>query len=126
MYSHLRLLIGPDYLVQRSLIGQWETLQTSTFRRTTGIVISASRLQVFVGIDVDLARLAPVEAGRDSRAAEPSTPRAASCVMQILHNPLYAGVYAFGRRAQRTRIDDQGDQAAQKQNNGMLELRPER
>ncbi|MGB6871605.1 MAG: recombinase family protein [Acidobacteriaceae bacterium] len=27
-------------------------------------------------------------------------------VMQILHNPLYAGVYAFGRRAQRTRIVD--------------------
>ncbi len=25
-------------------------------------------------------------------------------VMQILHNPLYAGAYAFGRRAQRTRI----------------------
>ncbi|MFW8642419.1 recombinase family protein [Rhizobium beringeri] len=24
-------------------------------------------------------------------------------VMQILHNPLYAGAYAFGRRAQRTR-----------------------
>lgn len=27
-------------------------------------------------------------------------------VMQILHNPLYAGAYAFGRRAQRTRIVD--------------------
>jgi len=27
-------------------------------------------------------------------------------VMQILHNPLYAGAYAFGRRAQRTRITD--------------------
>ena len=27
-------------------------------------------------------------------------------VMQILHNPLYAGVYAFGRVAQRTRIVD--------------------
>ncbi len=27
-------------------------------------------------------------------------------VMQILHNPLYAGAYAFGRRAQRTRIID--------------------
>jgi hypothetical protein len=25
-------------------------------------------------------------------------------VMQILHNPLYAGAYAFGRRGQRTRI----------------------
>jgi hypothetical protein len=24
--------------------------------------------------------------------------------MQILHNPLYAGAYAFGRRGQRTRI----------------------
>ena len=27
-------------------------------------------------------------------------------VMQILHNPLYASAYAFGRRAQRTRIVD--------------------
>jgi recombinase/recombinase-like zinc beta ribbon protein len=27
-------------------------------------------------------------------------------VMQILHNPLYAGAYAFGRRAQRTRVVD--------------------
>ena len=27
-------------------------------------------------------------------------------VMQILHNPLYAGAYAFGRRAQRTEIVD--------------------
>jgi hypothetical protein len=27
-------------------------------------------------------------------------------VMQILHNPLYAGPYAFGRRAQRSRIVD--------------------
>jgi DNA invertase Pin-like site-specific DNA recombinase len=27
-------------------------------------------------------------------------------VMQILHNPLYAGAYAFGRRAQRTHIVD--------------------
>lgn len=27
-------------------------------------------------------------------------------VMQILHNPLYAGAYAFGRRAQRTEITD--------------------
>lgn len=27
-------------------------------------------------------------------------------VMQILHDPLYAGAYAFGRRAQRTRIVD--------------------
>lgn len=27
-------------------------------------------------------------------------------VMQILHSPLYAGAYAFGRRAQRTRIID--------------------
>jgi DNA invertase Pin-like site-specific DNA recombinase len=27
-------------------------------------------------------------------------------VMQILHNPLYAGAYAFGRKAQRTRIVD--------------------
>ena len=27
-------------------------------------------------------------------------------VMQILHNPLYAGAYAFGRNAQRTRIVD--------------------
>lgn len=27
-------------------------------------------------------------------------------VMQILHNPLYAGAYAFGRRAQRTWIVD--------------------
>jgi DNA invertase Pin-like site-specific DNA recombinase len=27
-------------------------------------------------------------------------------VMQILHNPLYAGAYAFGRRAARTRIVD--------------------
>jgi len=27
-------------------------------------------------------------------------------VMQILHNPLYSGAYAFGRRAQRTRIVD--------------------
>lgn len=27
-------------------------------------------------------------------------------VMQILHNPLYAGAYAFGRRAQRTQITD--------------------
>lgn len=27
-------------------------------------------------------------------------------IMQILHNPLYAGAYAFGRRAQRTRIVD--------------------
>jgi DNA invertase Pin-like site-specific DNA recombinase len=27
-------------------------------------------------------------------------------VMQILHNPLYAGTYAFGRRAQQTRIVD--------------------
>ena len=27
-------------------------------------------------------------------------------VMQILHNPLYAGAYAFGRTAQRTRIID--------------------
>jgi hypothetical protein len=27
-------------------------------------------------------------------------------VMQILHNPLYAGTYAFGRREQRTRIVD--------------------
>lgn len=27
-------------------------------------------------------------------------------VMQILHNPLYAGAYAFGRRAQRTQIID--------------------
>ena len=27
-------------------------------------------------------------------------------VMQVLHNPLYAGVYAFGRTAQRTRIVD--------------------
>lgn len=27
-------------------------------------------------------------------------------VMQILHNPLYAGAYAYGRRAQRTRIVD--------------------
>lgn len=27
-------------------------------------------------------------------------------VMQILHNPLYAGAYAFGRRAQRTLIID--------------------
>lgn len=27
-------------------------------------------------------------------------------VMQILHNPLYGGAYAFGRRAQRTRIVD--------------------
>ena len=27
-------------------------------------------------------------------------------VVQILHNPLYAGAYAFGRRAQRTRIVD--------------------
>jgi DNA invertase Pin-like site-specific DNA recombinase len=27
-------------------------------------------------------------------------------VMQILHRPLYAGAYAFGRRAQRTRIVD--------------------
>ena len=26
--------------------------------------------------------------------------------MQILHNPLYAGAYAFGRKAQRTRIVD--------------------
>ena len=26
--------------------------------------------------------------------------------MQILHNPLYAGAYAFGRRAQRTQIVD--------------------
>jgi hypothetical protein len=25
-------------------------------------------------------------------------------VMQILHNPLYAGAYAFGRRAQRTQV----------------------
>ena len=29
-------------------------------------------------------------------------------VMQILHNPLYAGAYAFGRRTQRTRIVDGG------------------
>ena len=27
-------------------------------------------------------------------------------VMQILHNPLYAGAYAFGRRTQRTRVVD--------------------
>src|SRR5208283_535981 len=27
-------------------------------------------------------------------------------VMQILHNPLYAGAYAFGKNAQRTRIVD--------------------
>jgi DNA invertase Pin-like site-specific DNA recombinase len=27
-------------------------------------------------------------------------------VMQILHSPLYAGAYAFGRRAQRTRVID--------------------
>jgi DNA invertase Pin-like site-specific DNA recombinase len=27
-------------------------------------------------------------------------------VMQILHNPLYAGAYAFGRKTQRTRIVD--------------------
>lgn len=27
-------------------------------------------------------------------------------VMQILHNPLYAGAYAYGRKAQRTRIVD--------------------
>jgi hypothetical protein len=27
-------------------------------------------------------------------------------VMQILHNPLYAGAYAFGRKAQRTKIVD--------------------
>ena len=27
-------------------------------------------------------------------------------VMQILHNPLYAGAYAFGRKAQRTQITD--------------------
>src|ERR1700760_3603609 len=27
-------------------------------------------------------------------------------VMQILHNPLYAGAYAFGRKGQRTRIVD--------------------
>jgi hypothetical protein len=27
-------------------------------------------------------------------------------VMQILHNPLYAGAYAYGRKAQRTRIID--------------------
>jgi DNA invertase Pin-like site-specific DNA recombinase len=27
-------------------------------------------------------------------------------VMQILHNPLYAGAYAYGRRAQRTKIVD--------------------
>jgi hypothetical protein len=27
-------------------------------------------------------------------------------VMQILHNPLYTRAYAFGRRAQRTRIVD--------------------
>ena len=27
-------------------------------------------------------------------------------VMQILHNPLYAGAYAFGRKSQRTRIVD--------------------
>src|ERR1700739_348978 len=27
-------------------------------------------------------------------------------VMQVLHNPLYAGAYVFGRRAQRTRIVD--------------------
>ena len=27
-------------------------------------------------------------------------------VMQILHNPLYAGAYAFGRRAQRTHVVD--------------------
>ena len=27
-------------------------------------------------------------------------------VMQILHNPLYAGAYAFGRIAQKTRIVD--------------------
>ena len=26
--------------------------------------------------------------------------------MQILHNPLYAGAYAFGRGGQRTRILD--------------------
>jgi hypothetical protein len=26
--------------------------------------------------------------------------------MQVLHNPLYAGAYVFGRRAQRTRIVD--------------------
>ena len=33
-------------------------------------------------------------------------PPAYHSVMQILHNPLYAGAYAFGRRAQRTRIVD--------------------
>jgi DNA invertase Pin-like site-specific DNA recombinase len=33
-------------------------------------------------------------------------PPAYHSVMQILHNPLYAGAYAFGRRAQRTRIID--------------------
>lgn len=27
-------------------------------------------------------------------------------VMQILHNPLYAGAYAFGRHGQRTQITD--------------------
>jgi DNA invertase Pin-like site-specific DNA recombinase len=33
-------------------------------------------------------------------------PAAYHSVVQILHSPLYAGAYAFGRRAQRTRIVD--------------------
>ncbi len=33
-------------------------------------------------------------------------PPAYHSVMQILHNPLYAGAYAFGRRTQQTRIVD--------------------
>lgn len=33
-------------------------------------------------------------------------PASYHCVVQILHNPLYAGAYAFGRRAQRTQIID--------------------
>jgi hypothetical protein len=41
-------------------------------------------------------------------------------VMQILHNPLYVGAYAFGRTAQQTRIVDGRARKEHKEERGVL------
>src|SRR4051795_12874147 len=61
--------------------------------------------QVFLGLRDVALRLPVVRRNGAVRRIEWREP-AYHSVVQVLHNPLYAGAYAFGRRGQRTRLVD--------------------
>ena len=89
-----RIELDPDERVQEAI-----RLVFAKFREF------GSARQVFLGVRDAALQLPVVRRNGVVRRIEWRAP-AYHTVVQVLHNPLYAGAYAFGRRGERTRIVD--------------------